>query len=109
VLLLRGAQTVGELKTRTERLYAFDDLDGVETTLRALAEKGLAVLLPRQAGMREPRWGHLLCGEPRIPESAASGIEQAGGHEPLSERVSRLEAELEGLRAQFAEFKRQFE
>jgi uncharacterized protein YceH (UPF0502 family) len=109
VLLLRGPQTVGELKTRTERLHAFDDLDGVETTLRGLAEKGLAVLLPRQVGMREPRWGHLLCGEPRILESAAPGIEQGGGHEPLSERLARLEAEVEGLRAQFAEFKRQFE
>ncbi len=113
VLLLRGAQTVNELKTRTERLHAFDDLDALENTLRKLAEREpepLAVLLPRQPGMREVRWTHLLCGAPAIVEPAPA----TSGHRPdrvaeLESRVAALEGEIAGLRAEMKDFRRQFE
>jgi uncharacterized protein YceH (UPF0502 family) len=62
VLLLRGPQTVGELRGRTERLYTFDDLEAVESTLRHLDESTFVTLLPRQPGFKEQRWAHLLCG-----------------------------------------------
>ncbi|MFN7925251.1 MAG: YceH family protein [Bryobacteraceae bacterium] len=109
VLMLRGAQTLNELKTRTESLYRFDDLDAVENTLQRLAERGFVVLLPKQAGMREPRWTHLIAGEP--VQAAAGPAEQAHAvhGEPLTARVERLEFEVEQLRAQFEAFKKQFE
>ncbi len=60
VLLLRGPQAPGELKTRTERLHPFADRGAVETVLRAMAERGLVVELPRQAGQHDNRWAHCL-------------------------------------------------
>ncbi len=107
VLLLRGPQTLNEIKTRTESLYRFDDHDAVENTLHRLSERGMVLLLPKQAGMREPRWGHLLSGE--IAIQAAEETAPAPTREPLADRVSRLEAEMDSLKAQFAEFRRQFE
>jgi hypothetical protein len=55
VMMLRGPQTVGELRGRTERLYTFDDLEGVESTLQRLAELGFVKKLPRQTGYKEQR------------------------------------------------------
>jgi uncharacterized protein YceH (UPF0502 family) len=106
VLMLRGAQTVNELKTRTERLHAFDDLDSVEGCLQKLAARGFVVQIPKQTGMREPRWMHLLAGEVEV---SAPMPEPAPKSESLSDRVARLEEELETLKAQFAEFRRQLE
>src|SRR5581483_5212693 len=63
LLLLRGPQTVGELRGRSERLYAFDDMEAVESTLQRLAEAGLVQKLARQPGSREARYAHLLSGE----------------------------------------------
>ncbi len=107
VLLLRGAQTVNEIRTRAESLYKFDDLDAVETVLRHLDERGMAVLLPRQAGMREPRWMHLFAGEPspEAPVAAAASPVREG----LAERVAQLEIEVEQLKAMFFEFRKQLE
>jgi uncharacterized protein len=114
VLLLRGPQTAGELKTRTDRMYPFDDLDVVESTLSKLAShRGgpLAVLLPRQAGQKEPRWAHLLSGEPQIAVAEPDRAPPA----PRADRLAQLEAEvaslkqeLEQLRTTFEEFRRQF-
>ena len=70
VLLLRGPQTTGELRGRTERLYTFDDLEAVESTLHRLTEMEFVKQLPRQAGFKEPRWAHLLCGRCRGVEEA---------------------------------------
>jgi hypothetical protein len=108
VLLLRGPQTLNEIRTRTESLYKFDDLDAVETVLRRLEERGMAVLLPKLAGMREPRWMHRLAGEPS-PEVAAASPGVAPVREGLAERVTQLEIEVEQLKAMFAEFRRQLE
>src|SRR6516164_3071000 len=63
VLMLRGPQTIGELRGRTERLYAFEDLEGVQATLDRLSEQDLAKKLSRHAGSREPRFAQLLGGD----------------------------------------------
>ena len=73
-LMLRGPQTLGELKNHSHRLYAFDDLDDVQFALDKLAERDdpLVTALPRQPGQKEGRFAHLLAGEPDIPEPAQS-------------------------------------
>jgi uncharacterized protein len=112
VLMLRGAQTLNEIMTRTESLYKFDDHDAVETVLNKLAERGMTVLLPKATGAREPRWTHLLLGEPVLPSASAAGEPLAAspsGSSPLTERVTALEAEVAVLKGQFAAFRKQFE
>jgi uncharacterized protein YceH (UPF0502 family) len=119
VLMLRGPQTVGEIRTRTERLYPFSALSFVETTLEDLMarEVPLVVKLPRQTGRKESRYAHLLGGEVQVaePEDAEGATTAAGTRGEIS-RVARLEEELKAVRAeltelreQFAEFRKQFE
>ena len=95
VLLLRGPQTLNELRTRTERAHRFDDLDEVQETLEDLAgrDEPLVVLLPRQPGQKEVRWMHLLGGEVDVEDLARTSApaERGAG---LSERVAELEARL---------------
>lgn len=125
VLMLRGAQTVGEIRTRTERLYPFSALSFVETTLEDLMtrESPLVVRLPRQSGQKESRYAHLLGGEVDVTATAETEGESPraegatrGGRGETAERVARLEEELKNVRAelvelreQFGEFKKQFE
>lgn len=121
VLLLRGPQTVGELRGRSGRLYAFVDLAEVEATLRALAgrsEGALVVELPRQPGRKEPRFAHLLCGPPEIPVEAVeprvepATLEVRAENERLAhleEEVEELRQALQALRQEFAQFRTQFE
>jgi uncharacterized protein YceH (UPF0502 family) len=122
VLMLRGAQTPGELKQRAERMHPFAGLEEVNTTLRGLIERGLAERLERRPGQKEERFEHLLeeraededgsTGE-RAPDAAATaangegpwhgGPGDAEPAEPLSvaslhERVARLEREMAELR-----------
>jgi uncharacterized protein len=105
VLMLRGPQTVGEIRTRTNRLYDFTSLEEVENTLNSLgsAETPLAVRLPRQSGQKEVRYAHLLSGEVRItePEQLQAEIEP--------DRLTKLEQEVEDLKRQFEQFRKQFE
>jgi uncharacterized protein YceH (UPF0502 family) len=113
VLMLRGPQTTGELRGRAERLYAFEDLEGVETTLQRLAELGMVKKLPRQAGSREPRFAHLLSGDVEVSEEAAAPA-AAPASAPAraaagDDRVSVLERELAELRREFQEFRKRFE
>jgi uncharacterized protein YceH (UPF0502 family) len=108
VLLLRGPQTPGELRGRTERLYAFDDLEAVESTLHRLAEIGFVKQLPRQPGYKEQRWAHLLSGDVEVAEAAAAV--QATERGPNDrDRIARLETELAELRRDFDDFRRRFE
>ncbi len=104
VLMLRGAQTVSELRANCERLYRFDDASSVEAYLDELAARGsgaLVVRLPKQPGSREHRWVHLLCGEPSLPaEPARLRDADPGVNAALADRVARLEQELAELRTE---------
>jgi uncharacterized protein YceH (UPF0502 family) len=123
VMMLRGPQTIGELKERTHRLHEFEDLSSVETCLQKLAERQpepLAVLLPRRPGEREPRWAHLMSGEPVISaEPDRYAVTESPTRRPASDQESRiaaLEAKVESLSEQVGQlvqqleaFRRQFE
>jgi uncharacterized protein YceH (UPF0502 family) len=96
VLMLRGPQTVAELRTRGERLYPFPSADDVELALMELAERELVARLPRRPGEREERWTQLL-GEGETPTVAAAPAPSSGDL-VLEERVARLEHEVAELR-----------
>ena len=116
VLMLRGPNTVGELRIRTERLADFTTIDDVETTLQGLIEREpapLVVRMARQPGQKELRYAHLLSGEAIPP---VVNHESVVDDEPAEARMAALEVltaalqgELAQLREQFAEFRRQFE
>ena len=110
VLLLRGPQTPGELRARTERMVAFEDRDTVEAALREMAAgtEPLVVELPRQPGQKECRWMHLLAGDVDLEAlSATSPTPLAAAASPLTERVEQLEADVAELRRELAELRRQ--
>jgi uncharacterized protein YceH (UPF0502 family) len=115
VLMLRGPQTPGELRGRTERLYEFEDLEQVEACLNRLMEwppEPLVARLPRQAGYKETRYAHLLSGEPRMEplvHAAAAPVPRDAAIARLESAVGNLEREVAELKQQFAEFRRQFE
>jgi hypothetical protein len=90
VLMLRGPQTVGELKSRTERLHPFASLPEVEETLARLARRELVVRQRRRPGQKEDRWAHLLGAEAPAAEAQAAAQPESGPS--LEERVDRLEA-----------------
>ena len=118
VLMLRGAQTPGEIKQRGERIHAFDGLDEVHATLAALVERGLVACLERRPGQKEERYAQLL-GDDAEPDTGGAGApERASAHEVgsahttpfepgLSERVARLEREVSDLRETLTELRRQ--
>jgi uncharacterized protein YceH (UPF0502 family) len=95
VLMLRGPQTAGELRTRSERLYPFASTDDVELALMELAERELVARLPKRPGEREERWAQLLG---RADETAARVSPPADPATGLEERVARLEREMAELR-----------
>jgi uncharacterized protein YceH (UPF0502 family) len=103
MLSLRSAQTVSELRANCERLYHFDDASSVEAYLEELAERSsgaLTVKLPKQAGSREHRWVHLLCGEASIPvDTGDSGHRGTATRSELEERVTQLEQKVAELQA----------
>ena len=103
ILMLRGPQTLGELKTHSHRLFEFDDLDDVQYALDNLAnrEPPMIVDLPRQPGQKEGRFAHLLSGEPDIPEVTSRPVAAA----PPAYSDSRLEARVDELEAEVAELK----
>jgi uncharacterized protein YceH (UPF0502 family) len=108
VLLLRGPQTGGEIKGRTSRLCNFVSLDEVHETLGHLEEYGFVRRLPRQPGRKESRYTHLLCGEPEIAEVETS-LTAGHGVAVESERIEKMEQDIEALRNDLAELKRQFQ
>jgi uncharacterized protein YceH (UPF0502 family) len=113
VLMLRGPQTVGEVRGRTGRMHEFSDLREVEETLDGLTHRDepLVTKLPRQAGRKEARYAHLLSGQP-VVEDEAEGQPLAAAPRTRageSERVARLEAEVERLSGELAEMRKQFE
>jgi len=114
VLMLRGSQTPGELKTRTDRLHPFGDMGELSGTLGRLIERGLVVRLDRRPGQREERYSHLLSEDgaesepaegaapaapaatPAAPAGPAAPAPAAGGNE----RIERIERQLAELRAE---------
>ena len=98
VLMLRGAQTPGELRARTERMHRFSDHADLMETLEGLIRRELVARLPRRPGQKEERYAHQLAGEQEesaVSESAAAEPRPTGG---LEERVSKLEGEVAELR-----------
>ena len=96
VLMLRGAQTPGELLARTERLFHFDGADALHAVLDQLGERELIVRLERRPGQREERYAHLLGDE--VPEDVATGPPLAPAPRVDDDRLSRLEQEVAELR-----------
>jgi uncharacterized protein len=120
VLMLRGPQTVGEIRGRTGRLYEFKELEEVELTLQALmtAEPSLVVKLPRQPGTKESRYAHLLSGEvqieerevaPRIEPAVIEVRQENEKIAKLEEELAQVRIDLSELKQQFVDFKKQFE
>lgn len=119
-LMLRGPQTLGELRSNASRLNEFSGLEEIEQTLNDLISRDsdpLVVRLPRQPGQKEVRFAHLLSGEINIETLAEAEHEtqhaprrsNADQLERIEQRVSELSAEFEKLRQQFEEFRKQFE
>jgi len=111
-LMLRGPQTLGELRTRADRMHHFDDTAEVEAVLEKLPE--LVVRLARRPGEKEARYAHLLSGEALAALSAPETGEIATPARPdrlsaLESEVAQLRRELEDLKQQFAGFQKQFE
>ncbi len=109
-LMVRGPQTLGELRTRAERMHHFDDVAEVESVLDRMSE--LVTKLPRRPGEKEARYAHLLSGAPEPPAPLSDHAAPA----PRSDRLAELETEvaelrraLEDLKQQFAGFQKQFE
>ena len=123
VLLLRGPQTPGELRGRTERMHRFEDLDQVQAALQRLMQREppLAAVLPRQPGTKEARYAHLMSGDIDhiAPEYPVSGFPAPGSSPPepdLRERIAHLEqnvaelrSRIEELTREVTEFRRQFQ
>lgn len=107
-LLVRGPQTVGELRTRCDRMNPFSDLQAVEEVLAELMERTppLVTRLPRQAGRKENRYAHLFAGEPPEEDAATPSEGRVRGRGD-SEQIAALEAEVATLREEVAELRRQ--
>jgi len=110
VLLLRGAQTPGELRGRAERMHRFETLDDVQSALQKLAqrESALVKMLPRQPGTKESRWVHLLAGDV-VGEAVPQAAVVAGHSSDDGLRLARLEEEVASLRRELGEVKDQLE
>ena len=119
VLLLRGAQTPGELRSRTDRMYHFEALEDVTSTLDRLAQREppLACMLPRQPGTKESRYMHLFSGEPDVAQVSSLAPDSSFSSTPpgtdriarLEEEVAILRRELADVQQQLATFRKQFE
>jgi uncharacterized protein len=117
-LLLRGPQTPGELRSRAERMHHFDDLGQVQATLQRLSQREPPVvsILPRQPGMKEARYSHLLSGA--VPIQARETLsEPTASHrtpdavriEHLENEIAKLQNDVADLKQQFSAFRKQFE
>jgi uncharacterized protein YceH (UPF0502 family) len=108
VLLLRGPQTPGEMRGRTERMHRFEEIGDVLSVLDKMAQYDppLLTALPRQSGSREIRYAHLLSGQPDLSQLSPPASESATTRQsPDDSRLTQLEAEVASLREQIAELK----
>lgn len=112
-VLLRGPQTSGEIRARTNRMHEFDSLDAVDAALEELQKRDppLVTLIPRRPGQKEDRYAHLFSGEPDA--SAASSPPSGGGDdgriEALEEEIESLKEVVRELTERFERFRSQFE
>ncbi len=108
-LLLRGPQTLGELRNRADRMTPFADLTAVEDTIRSLLERDdpLVVRLPRQAGRKEHRFAHRFADPPAMEQPFSTDIAEPASAD--SSRLAELEAEVAQLRTELDELRRGFE
>jgi uncharacterized protein len=112
VLLLRGPQTPGELRNRTERMHGFDELSDVLAGLDKLMQREppLAAVLPKQPGTKEARYAHLLSGPVEsIAVPAAGKAADAGEDSALGDRVAELETAVSGLKEEIAELRQRID
>ena len=112
VLMLRGPQTLGELRSRSGRLASFESLDDVETALNQLITREPAALvtqLPRRPGQKEARYAHLLSGEVAIDETEVATAPAAVRGGAASDRIGALEEGMEELRKEVADLRNQLE
>ncbi len=119
VLMLRGPQTVGEMRGNAARLHEFSGLEEVEETLNSLISRepeSLVVRLPRQPGQKEARVAHLLSGPPSEDVMSEATVPRATSRqndrerlESVEQNLTALSEEVQTLKQQFAEFKKQFE
>lgn len=122
LLLLRGPQTLGELRGRSGRMHEFADLADVQATLGRLSQRekpdrpALVTLLPRAPGTKESRYAHLLSGEPVVAPGRASRADEPSADAPLSAplssdtvRFTQLEADNAELKRQLADLRREFD
>jgi uncharacterized protein YceH (UPF0502 family) len=107
VLLLRGAQTPGELRGRTERMYRFEELDDVLATLERLSQRepALAAVLPRQPGTKESRYMQLFSGD--APPAELASVRASANSVASDDRMAQLEGEVAELRREVADMKEQ--
>ena len=115
VLMLRGPQTPGELKQRTDRMHAFADLGAINAVLESLIAHELAVRLPRRPGQKEERYAHLLGGEvregdggaamPAVAAPTADAPPPVAPPPPADDRLGRLEREVAALREELEELR----
>ena len=115
-LMLRGPQTMGEIKAHAERMYAFTDMDEVAAVIESLCDMGYTLKLPRLAGHKEPRYVQLLAVEPEdvppggpVQGSAPRLPEQAERIEALEQEINTLRQELSELKQNFLDFRNQFD
>ena len=117
ILLVRGPQTIGEIRGRTDRLYTFTSLDEVRETIGGLENMGLVKKLPKQPGRKESRYAHLLGGALHesidaivsMPEDTAiSDMNEFDNINALNDEIARLCEELQSLRMEFEAFKARF-
>jgi uncharacterized protein YceH (UPF0502 family) len=112
VLLLRGAQTPGELRGRAERMYRFEELEDVLATIDKLSQRepALVAVLPRQPGTKESRYMHLFSGEAPVGEVVPRAASGSGDRiVQLEGEVAELRREVSEMREAWADFRRQFE
>jgi uncharacterized protein len=119
VLMLRGSQTVGEIRGNGARLHEFASLEEVDATINSLISREpdrLVIRLPRQPGQKEVRFAHLLSGEPDVEAMAVAESSPVARRKTETERVEKLEqdvltltGQIQQLEQQFEEFKKQFE
>jgi uncharacterized protein YceH (UPF0502 family) len=107
LLFLRGPQTGGELRGRSDRLHSFEAIEDVEATIQRLAAGADAIVreLPRRPGQKESRWAHILGPMAAMPEPEIEQTPSSSPGEPLSVRVQRLEAQVASLTAELEQLK----